>query len=60
MTDIPLSPIEVTPQQKAYYDKLLPQISALTDYIVPKIPPEEIVGEANRVNALNKRRSGKA
>lgn len=54
MTDIPLSPIEVTPQQRAYYDKLLPQISAITDYVVPKIPPEEIVGEANRVNALIK------
>jgi len=54
MTDVPIRPIEVTPQQRAYYEKLLPRISAITDYVVPKIPPEEIVGEANRVNALIK------
>jgi len=54
MTDVPIRPIEVTPQQRAYYEKLLPQISAITDYAVPKIPPEEIVGEANRVIALIK------
>ncbi len=54
MTDIPIIPIEVTPQQRAYYEKLLPQISAITNYDVPNMPPEEIVGEANRVNALIK------
>ena len=43
MTDVPIRPIEVTPTE-AYYEKLLPRISAITDYVVPK-SLEEIEGE---------------
>ncbi len=54
MTDVPVRPIEVTPEQKKHYEMLLPQISALTVYTTTSMPPEEAVGEANRVNALIK------
>ncbi len=54
MTDIPINPIEVTPQQKMHYETLFPTISALTEYMFPAMPVEEAVGEASRVLALIK------
>jgi hypothetical protein len=54
MTDAPIRSVAVMPQQKKYYESLLPQISAITEYAPPPMPVEEAVGEANRVIALIK------
>ncbi|NLL14871.1 MAG: hypothetical protein GX267_15815 [Fibrobacter sp.] len=54
MTDTPVRPIKVTPEQKKHYEMLLPEISALPEYTTTSMPLDEAVGEANRVIALIK------
>lgn len=49
MADVPISTINVTPQQKLNYDELLPVIKAVEKYAAPAMPLEEAVAEGNRM-----------
>lgn len=49
MADVPISAINVTPQQKSYYEESLPAISAVEKYAAPSMPLEDAVAEGNRM-----------